>query len=111
MTTYTQLTQVERYQIQALFALNNTPSEIAAELGRHKSTVSRELRRNRQSGEYCAEAAQQQALSRHREKARPLVTPLVRALIKHKLKQDWSPKLVSLWLAANKPQRASHTWI
>jgi len=111
MTTYNQLTQLERYQIQVWSARNDTITEIAAELGRHKSTISRELRRNRQSGEYCAEAAQQQAVSRRRAKARPRVTPLVRALVKHKLRQDWSPEQVSLWLAANKPQRASHTWI
>jgi IS30 family transposase len=43
---YTHLTRDERYQIHELRAEKNTASEIARQLGRHKSTISRELRRN-----------------------------------------------------------------
>ena len=111
MTSYTQLTQVERYQIQALYGVDFTITGIAAELGRHKSTISRELIRNSDDDSYRADRAQQQALKRRRGKSRPRVSRLARALVLHKLKQDWSPEQVSLWLAAFKSQRVSHTWI
>ena len=44
---YTQLTQEERYQIDALMKAGQSQTEIAQVLGRHKSTISRELRRKR----------------------------------------------------------------
>ena len=47
MRTYTQLTQEQRYQISALLKMDHTQIEIAKVIGVHKSTVSRELRRNR----------------------------------------------------------------
>ncbi len=43
--TYTHLSQTERYQIQALMKAGLTQIEIARILGRHKSTISRELAR------------------------------------------------------------------
>ena len=43
---YKQLTQEERYQISALMKAGHTQSEIAMILGRHKSPISREVRRN-----------------------------------------------------------------
>ena len=47
MRDYTQLTQEERYQIEALLKMGHHQSEIAVVLKRHKSTISREDRRNR----------------------------------------------------------------
>lgn len=44
---YIQLTQEERYQIHAFPKAGHDPTEIAEALGRHKSTISRELKRNR----------------------------------------------------------------
>ena len=43
----TQLTEEERYQIEALLKRGHHQSEIAVVLKRHKSTISREVRRNR----------------------------------------------------------------
>ena len=42
----TQLTQEERYQIEALLKMGHHQSEIAVVLKRDKSTISREVRRN-----------------------------------------------------------------
>ena len=47
MHHYTQLTREERYQICSLLKAGHSPSEIARLIKRHKSTISRELRRNR----------------------------------------------------------------
>ena len=43
--SYTQLTQDERYHIQYL-SRHCTVTEIAKQLNRHKSTISREIRRH-----------------------------------------------------------------
>jgi IS30 family transposase len=42
----TQLTEEERYQIESLLKMGHDQSEIAVVLKRHKSTISREVRRN-----------------------------------------------------------------
>lgn len=47
MSTYQQLTQAQRYQIYALKKMGHHQTEIAKCIGVHKSTVSRELKRNR----------------------------------------------------------------
>ncbi len=46
MRDYTQLTQEERYQIEALLKMEHHQSEIAVVLKRHKSTSSREVSRS-----------------------------------------------------------------
>ena len=46
MRNYNQLTQTERFQIYALRKANKNPTEISQILGRHKSTIYRELKRN-----------------------------------------------------------------
>lgn len=47
MRVYTQLTQEQRYQIYALMKAEHNQAEIAAIVGVDKSTISREVRRNR----------------------------------------------------------------
>ena len=55
---YTQLTLKKRYQISALQKAGFNQKEIAEELSVHPSTISRELRRNRDSARgYNAELA------------------------------------------------------
>ena len=46
MRNYNQLTQTERYQIYTLRKANKNPTDISRVLGRHKSTIYRELKRN-----------------------------------------------------------------
>ncbi len=43
---YKHLSQIERYQIYSLMKARHTVTVIAQLLGRNKSTISRELRRN-----------------------------------------------------------------
>lgn len=47
MRCYTQLTCEQRYQISGLMKAGRSQSQIADEVGVHKATISRELRRNR----------------------------------------------------------------
>jgi IS30 family transposase len=46
MRSYSQLTEEQRYQIYEARTLGLSQTEIAESLGIHKSTVSRELKRN-----------------------------------------------------------------
>ena len=46
MQHYSQLTSEQRYQIYALLKKNHTQTDIADIVGVHKSTISREIRRN-----------------------------------------------------------------
>jgi transposase, IS30 family len=59
MSSYTHLSQTERYQIQTMRKLGASPTEIAKELGRHRATISREISRNTGGCGYRARQAQQ----------------------------------------------------
>jgi len=68
MNTYHQLTQEERYLITAQLMCGSSKAQIARLLGRQRSTISRELRRNVTShdGKYRAEKAHSYATARRR---------------------------------------------
>ncbi len=65
MRRYTQLTQEQRYQIEALKKAGLTQTEIAEQMGVHKSTISREVCRNRGQRGYRAKQAHRLSLARH----------------------------------------------
>jgi transcriptional regulator with XRE-family HTH domain len=71
--------------------------EIAAALGRDKSTISRELRRNRVNEEYFAGQAQALAQQRRRERPlqRKLDAPDVNSAVRRGLAQEWSPEQIA----------------
>ena len=71
MKAYTQLTREERYQIYALKQAGHNQTEIAVILGRHKSTISRELSRNQGMKGYRPRQAHRLALERRKAKVRP----------------------------------------
>jgi hypothetical protein len=58
---YRHLIQEERYQISALHDAGLTVQAIAAQLNRHASAISRELRRNLVAGPYQAGSASSEA--------------------------------------------------
>lgn len=68
MRTYTQLTQGQRYPIEALFKAKLNPTEMAEILGVDKSTISRELKRNKGLRGYRSKQAQQLADDRQANK-------------------------------------------
>ena len=91
---YTQLTQEQRYQIHVLLKMEHSRTEIADTLGVHKSTISRELQRNRGKRGYRPKQAHQFALQRRR-KAQKRITADIWALVEEKLCQDWSPEQIA----------------
>lgn len=61
---YTQLTQGQRYKIYALLKMGHNQTEIATVIGSYKSTVSRELSRNKGQRGYRPKQAHHKALCR-----------------------------------------------
>jgi IS30 family transposase len=110
MKPYTQLTQVQRYQIYALMKAGQKHIQIARLIGVHKSTISRELRRNRGGRGYRPKQAHCLALSR-RDKAKRRINPMQWQQVEQLIRQDWSPEQVSGWLARRGALRISHEWI
>jgi transposase, IS30 family len=112
---YTQLSLVQRYQIEALIKAGLTQKEIANQLGCHPSTICRELSRNtarrgRTSGEYIATNAHRRTSDRHTYKVKRIVfSECIKKKIKSCLiKEKWSPELISKCLAS---VIISHEWI
>ena len=65
--SYTQLAEVERYQIQAFLKAGYTKQKIAEELGRHPTTIARELSRNTGLRGYRPQQAQRLAEQRKQQ--------------------------------------------
>ena len=93
--SYTQLTREQRYQIKVLLDIGHNPTEIAQQLEVNKSTISREVRRNRGQRGYRPKQAHEMALSRRREKTRTKIGPETWALVEEKILEDWSPEQIS----------------
>ena len=94
---YKQLTLEKRYHISALQKAGLKQKEIAEKTAVHPSTISRELRRNRDRLRgYDAELAQIRSTKRHQEKCkRQSFNRHIEKYIRSKLKQDWSPEQIS----------------
>jgi len=110
MRTYHQLTREQRYQIYALKKTEHSLAEIATVIGVHKSSVSRELKRNRGKRGYRPQQAQELALGR-RQKANTRITAEVWTNVERVLRQDWSPEQISGRLKKEQDIRISHEWI
>jgi transposase, IS30 family len=108
--SYTQLTQEQRYQIYALLKIGHNQTEIAEVIGSHKSTISRELRRNCGQRGYRPKQAHFKALNRHRHR-RVRILQETWDTIEAKLRLDWSPEQISGWLRKNRAIQVSHEWI
>jgi len=97
---YRQLSLDERYQIQALLRARWSQAEIARELGRNPSTISRELSRNSAPGMthpyLAARAAKRTRLRRiAKGKAGRKIRGHLKQLVEQKLRLSWSPEQIS----------------
>ncbi len=108
---YTQLTQEERYQISALLKAEHDQTEIAMILGRNKSTISREIRRNTGLRGYRPKQAQYLADERRQSKVRTHINEGTWLAVEQLINLDWSPEQISLWLKTFCNISISHEWI
>lgn len=97
MRTYRQLTPGERYELSALRKQGLRPAQIARALGRHRSTVTREIRRNR-----CSDGAYRPATAddfarwrRARSRRNQRFTARDWALVLARLQEHWSPEQIA----------------
>jgi transposase, IS30 family len=96
--TYRQLTSGERYMLAALRKQGLNQAQMARALGRHRSTVCREFRRNcsRADGHYRPSKAQERANGRRsRSRRNRRFTPQDLATVGELLRRQWSPEQVA----------------
>jgi IS30 family transposase len=107
--SYKQLTQEQRYHIWALKKAGFNRTDMAKELGVHKSTISRELRRNTGQRGYRAKQAHSMAITRQQTRARTTrIAAATWILVETHLRQEWSPEQVSGWLQRQHQLHLSH---
>jgi len=109
MDPYVQLTCEERYQIWALRKAGKSTKTIAEDLGRHPSTLYRELNRNRGKRGYRPKQAQQLSEKRNREGRKAFkFTAGLRVVVEAKLRLKWSPEQIGGWLRKHRQGDISH---
>jgi len=93
---YKHLSQIERYQIHSLMKAQHNITQIARLLGRDKSTISRELRRNAGCRGYTAKQACELACKRS-ESSRNASTlaPWLKEQARELLRLQWSPEQIA----------------
>jgi transposase, IS30 family len=112
------LSVAEREEIAVGVAAGERLGVIAARLGRHRSTVGREVRRNASAGgRYRALRAQAQAEDRARrpKTAKLAGDPRLRGWVQARLEEHWSPEQISVMARQEFPgepeMRVSHETI
>lgn len=106
--SYTQLTREQRYQIYALKKADHSQTRMAAIIGCHKSTISRELARNAGQRGYRPKQAQELALARKLPAHRPRIRPETWASVESLLRRQWSPEQISGRLKLERQESVSH---
>ena len=110
--SYQQLTQEKRYQIWACLRIGMKRSWIAKEVGVHRSTITRELRRN-ESGrwKYNPSRAMRMTRERHKGKRKHRIDEVAWAMVEKLLGLGWSPEQISERLKIEGLQPVSHETI
>ncbi len=112
--TCTQITFAERYTLGLLRRQGLTPAAIARVLGRHRSTILREVRRNRKAsdGGYRPQVADWYANGRRsRSRRNRRFAPADLRRVRRLLERQWSPEQVAGYLGRRRLLRISHETI
>lgn len=109
MEHYSQLTQEQRYHISGLLQAGYDQKFIADEVDVHKSTISREIKRNRGERGYRPKQANEKAIERRTSAQKHIkLTPELKATLVEKISLDWSPQQISGYLAKHGIAQISH---
>lgn len=92
---YAQLTREQRDQIYALMKAGQNQTRIAVIIGCHKSTIAREVRRNRGGRGYRPKQADELAQARKLAAHQPRIEPETWARVESLLRQEWSPEQIT----------------
>ena len=95
MKSYKQLTEEIRYQISAYLKAGCTQTEISLFVGVHKSTISREIRRNSGLRGYRPRQVQIKSLDRRQLKSQSRIDQSTWIRVERMLCEDWSLEQVS----------------
>ena len=106
--SYTQLTREQRYQIYALQKEDHSQAAIARNLGVHKSTISRELKRNRGARGYRPRQADELARARKQCRVTRRITATQWRQVEQLLGRDWSPEQIAGRLKLEQQLAISH---
>ena len=103
------LSQQEREEISRGLRAGSSLRQIARELGRSPSTISREVRRHGSRVTYRAATADRRAWDRARrpKPCRLASCEPLRSIVSEKLRLEWSPEQISLWLKREYPRDPS----
>jgi IS30 family transposase len=94
---YHQLSEVERYQIEAGIALGISLSDIAIKIKRHRSTLFREIKRNghiTQEGYLGTSAHGSYCIRRQKCKPRNKIRGNLKSYIENRIRMKWSPEQI-----------------
>lgn len=110
--SYRQLTSEQRYQIGICLDMGMKKNEIAREIEVHRSTITRELRRN-ESGrwKYNWSRAAAMARERHKKKKKKRIDEATWARVGKLLELKWSPEQISKRLEVEGLPGVSHETI
>jgi IS30 family transposase len=112
MRHYTQLTETQRYQIDALRKEGLSQKAMALNIGVYPSTISRELKRNKGLRGYRPAQAQRKAMERHRKKPKAIRLGSEQiGYIEKYITQEWSPEQISHTMQNAGIMRVSHETI
>jgi IS30 family transposase len=107
--TYQQLTQEERYQIKAYKESGLSQSQIAMQLSRSASTISRELKRNTGLRGYRPKQAQETSeLRRYTAIKHVKLTAEIQSTLVSYLKEQWSPEQIQGYCKTHDIAMVSH---
>lgn len=105
---YHHLTKDKRCQLYTLKAHGESTNNIAVTLGVHRSTLYRELNRNRGQKGYRYQQAQERAFERKKISSQNTLkmVPQLMVIIDDKLRLQWSPEQIAGWLKKQDSSKA-----
>ena len=111
MRYYHRLTEGDRHQVYALHKAGLRQCAIVEQIGVHKSTICRELHRNKGLRGYRPKQAHRLACSRQAQISRTRILDGKWTVIEKMIREDWSPEQFNGHLNDNDGRGVSTEWM